>query len=136
MTIWPAFQYFEDDKKGSIEVGKLADLVILSEDPSAIDPEALYRIKVVETIKEGESIYRIADDKLPKKASRHGDPVGNFLRGMATARDAARYATYPFGRTLAAVKTNGPHDAACVSGVLLGLLDFTPQSTTADWPVR
>jgi predicted amidohydrolase YtcJ len=123
MTIWPAFQYFEDDTKGSIEVGKLADLVILSEDPSAIDPEALYRIKVVETIKEGESIYRIADDKLPKKASLDSDPVGNLLRGMATARDAARYANYPFGRTFAAAKASGPHDAACVSGVLLGLLD-------------
>ena len=67
MTIWPAYQYFEDDQKGSIEVGKLADLVILSEDPTAIDSESLYRIKVVETIKEGQSVYRIGDDKLPKR---------------------------------------------------------------------
>ena len=95
MTIWPAYQYFEDDQKGSIEVGKLADLVILSEDPTAIDSESLYRIKVVETIKEGQSVYRIGDDKLPKKASLDTDPVGNLLRGMAVSRDAARYASYP-----------------------------------------
>ena len=57
MTIWPAYQHFEDKTKGSIEVGKLADLVILSADPTAVDPETLDQIKVVETIKEGGSIY-------------------------------------------------------------------------------
>jgi predicted amidohydrolase YtcJ len=41
MTLWPAYQYFEEDRKGSIEVGKLADLVILSDDPTAVDPETL-----------------------------------------------------------------------------------------------
>jgi hypothetical protein len=121
MTIWPAYQYFEENTKGSIEVGKLADLVILSEDPTAIDPESLYRIKVVETIKEGQSIYRISDDKLPKKASREIDPVGNLLRGMATSRDAARYASYPFRKALRAADKYAPHDPSCVSGVLFGL---------------
>ena len=57
MTIWPAFQHFEQSSKGSIEDGKLADLVILSADPTAVDPEMLDKIKVVETIKEGNSIY-------------------------------------------------------------------------------
>lgn len=123
MTIWPAYQYFEEDKKGSIEVGKLADLVILSEDPTAIDPESLYRIKVVETIKEGQSVYRIGDDKLPKKASREADPVGNLLRGMALSRDAARYASYPFSKALGAKDKYAPHDPGCVSGVLFGLFD-------------
>ncbi|MBL8893827.1 MAG: amidohydrolase [Rhizobiales bacterium] len=123
MTIWPAYQYFEENTKGSIEVGKLADLVILSEDPTAIDPESLYRIKVVETIKEGQSVYRIGDDKLPKKASRETDPVGNLLRGMALSRDAARYASYPFSKALGAADTYAPHDPGCVSGVLFGLFD-------------
>lgn len=57
MTIWPAWQQFEGDRKGSLEVGKLADLVILSQDPTAVDPETLADIKVVETIKEGQAIY-------------------------------------------------------------------------------
>jgi len=58
MTIWPAYQHFEENEKGSIEVGKLADLVILSADPTAVDPETLDTLKVVETIKEGKTIYK------------------------------------------------------------------------------
>ncbi|MCP4381358.1 MAG: amidohydrolase [Hyphomicrobiales bacterium] len=57
MTIWPAYQHFEEDQKGSIETGKLADFVILSEDPTAVDPETLDQLTVVETIKEGAVIY-------------------------------------------------------------------------------
>lgn len=57
MTIWPAYQHFEEDQKGSIETGKLADFVVLSDDPTAIDPEILDTLKVLETIKEGEPVY-------------------------------------------------------------------------------
>jgi predicted amidohydrolase YtcJ len=57
-TIWPAWQHFEEEDNGSIEVGKLADFVILSDDPTAVDPETLDTIRVLETIKEGEVIYR------------------------------------------------------------------------------
>ncbi|MFO1121300.1 MAG: amidohydrolase family protein [Hyphomicrobiales bacterium] len=63
MTIWPAYQCFEDGAKGSIAPGKLADFVILSADPTAIDPETLDQIQVVETIKEGKSIYRRGQKK-------------------------------------------------------------------------
>jgi hypothetical protein len=62
MTIWPAWQHHEDSTKGSIEVGKLADLVILSADPTAVDPETLDRIQVVETIKEGFTVYAMPKD--------------------------------------------------------------------------
>ena len=57
MTIWPAYQHFEEKEKGSLEVGKLADLVILSDDPTAINPEKLDQIKVLQTIKEGRQVY-------------------------------------------------------------------------------
>ncbi|WP_170452590.1 amidohydrolase [Ruegeria arenilitoris] len=57
MTIWPAWQHFEEDQKGSIEVGKLADFVILSDDPTAVDPETLAQLRVVTTIKEDAVIF-------------------------------------------------------------------------------
>jgi predicted amidohydrolase YtcJ len=59
MTIWPAWQHFEENTKGSIENGKLADFVVLSENPMTIAEEKLANIKIVETVKEGESVYRL-----------------------------------------------------------------------------
>ncbi len=56
-TIWSAYQLFEEDRKGSIEVGKLADFVILSDNPLEITPMNLTEIEIVETIKEDKSIY-------------------------------------------------------------------------------
>lgn len=57
VTLHAAYQYFEEDTKGSLEVGKLADLVILDANPLTVDPMAIKDIKVVETIKEGQTIY-------------------------------------------------------------------------------
>ena len=61
MTIWPAWQHFEEDDKGSIEVGKVADFVILSDDPTAVDPETLAQLSVVSTIKGDAVVYRQED---------------------------------------------------------------------------
>jgi predicted amidohydrolase YtcJ len=58
MTIWPAWQHFEEQTKGSLEVGKLADFAILSADPTTVDPLEIVNIRVLETIKEGRSVYR------------------------------------------------------------------------------
>ena len=60
ITINAAYQYFEEKTKGSIEVGKLADLVVLDKNPLKVDPMAIKDIKVVETIKEGKTIYTAA----------------------------------------------------------------------------
>ena len=57
-TLWSAFQHFEEKSKGSIEVGKLADLVLLDRNPLKGDPLKIAEIKVVETIKEGKTVYR------------------------------------------------------------------------------
>ncbi len=57
-TIWSAYQHFEEKTKGSIEVGKLADLVVLDQNPLTIDPLKIAGIKVLETIKEGTTVYR------------------------------------------------------------------------------
>lgn len=61
MTIWPAYQHFEEDNKGSLEVGKIADFVVLSEDPTAIDPEDLETLRVTVTIKDNNIIYDARD---------------------------------------------------------------------------
>lgn len=58
VTINGAYQYFEEDRKGSIEVGKLADLVIVDKNPLDINVEELETIKVLETIKEGNTIFK------------------------------------------------------------------------------
>ena len=60
LTIDGAHQYFEENRKGSIEVGKLADLVILTANPTKVDPAAIKAIKVAETIKGGKSVFRRA----------------------------------------------------------------------------
>jgi predicted amidohydrolase YtcJ len=57
ITISAARQYREDDAKGSIKAGKLADLVVLSADPTKVDTMSIKDIKVVETIKEGKTVY-------------------------------------------------------------------------------
>jgi hypothetical protein len=58
ITINAAHQYFEEKSKGSLEPGKLADLVILDKNPLKVDPMTIKDIKVVETFKEGKSIYK------------------------------------------------------------------------------
>lgn len=60
VTINGAFMQRLEDKIGSLEKGKLADLVILDKDPTAIAPEAIKDIKVEETIVGGRTVYRRA----------------------------------------------------------------------------
>ena len=57
VTINAAFQYFEENTKGSIEKGKRADFVILDQSPLEIDKSEIKNIHVLETIKDGETIY-------------------------------------------------------------------------------
>ncbi len=53
-----AFQYFEEDTKGSISVGKQADLVILSEDIRTIDSKRIKDLEIIETFSRGKSVYK------------------------------------------------------------------------------
>ncbi len=57
VTLEGAYQIFEEDTKGSITPGKLADLVILGENPLTADPEKLRDIPVLETVKEGVTVF-------------------------------------------------------------------------------
>ena len=58
ITEWAAWQYFEENSKGTLAPGKLADLVILDADPTQVEPATIKDIKVLETIKEGQTVYK------------------------------------------------------------------------------
>ncbi|MBC8531341.1 amidohydrolase [Gehongia tenuis] len=53
-----AYQYFEENEKGSIKAGKLADLVVLGKNPLTAEPMELADIPVVATYKEGRKVYQ------------------------------------------------------------------------------
>ena len=57
VTLGAAYQYFEEDTKGSITVGKQADLVILGENPLTADPEGLEFVPILETFSRGRSVF-------------------------------------------------------------------------------
>lgn len=58
ITINGAYQYGEEKEKGSIEKGKRADLAILSDNPLKIEVSKIKDIAVLETIKDGKTIYK------------------------------------------------------------------------------
>lgn len=88
MTIWPAWQHFEEEKKGSLEVGKLADFVVLSGDPTDIDPEDLDTLSVMATIKEGKVIYEarvgVDEARIRPGSFREVFPSGTHPHGNHT----------------------------------------------------
>lgn len=62
VTAWAAYQNFEEDRKGTLEPGKLADLVVLSDNPLTVSTEVLRNLYVLETIKGGRTVYQRAPD--------------------------------------------------------------------------
>jgi predicted amidohydrolase YtcJ len=126
LTIWGAYQHFEEHEKGSLQVGKVADFVVLSADPFAVDIEKLSELTVVETIKAGASIYK-ADGKakvgvvpeLPKL------PAGLWER--ADRKPPARH-------LLAFTKVPGyaPHPCGCVGCTLTHLVSMGARDVATD----
>ena len=57
LTINAAYQYKEEKTKGTLEVGKLADLVVLDRNPLKVHPMSIKDIQVVQTLKEGVLVY-------------------------------------------------------------------------------
>lgn len=60
-TIWGAYAQFTEKDKGSLEKGKLADFVVLDQDLMTVDEDDLLRVRVLETIIGGETVYRAAN---------------------------------------------------------------------------
>ncbi len=58
VTINAAYQYFEEDRKGSITPGKRADLVVLGANPLTVDHDTIKDIPIIETFARGRSVYR------------------------------------------------------------------------------
>ena len=57
MTLWAAYQHGEESTKGSLEVGKQADLVVLDGDPTKVPSRSIKDIKVLQTINDGKTIF-------------------------------------------------------------------------------
>lgn len=58
VTEHAAYQYFEEARRGTLRPGKAADLVLLDADPLAVPPDRLRDIRVLETVKAGETVWR------------------------------------------------------------------------------
>ena len=125
MTIWPAWSHFEEATKGSIEPGKLADLVILSADPTAVDMDSLDQLTVVETVKEGATVFAAGQ----KEGSLHyspmqdgRDPFADFLREQtirAELEASGLGGKSPMMRdAMLRQAISQPHNAACVANWL------------------
>lgn len=80
ITINAAYEFFDENMKGSLKIGKIADFVILDKNPLTINPMKIKEIKVMETIKAGKSIYKIMEapeivNKYWKLITLHGQPI-------------------------------------------------------------
>lgn len=67
MTIWAAKAGFEEEKKGSLEVGKWADFVILNQDLMTVSEDQILETKVLQTFINGESVYPFVQKEEQKK---------------------------------------------------------------------
>ncbi len=59
MTIWAAYSNFEDHEKGSLEVGKFADFVLVNQDPMEVEVSEIPKTKVLATYIDGEKVFEL-----------------------------------------------------------------------------
>ncbi len=123
MTIWPAYQHFEEKSKGSIEIGKLADFVILSADPTKVPATSLAQLRVTETIKEGTTIFAL-DAQQQRKAGLMlnpgpaGDAFGRTIRSLAVYREYERLPAFMQTPAVLQHLSAMPHSAACTAAAM------------------
>ena len=61
MTIWAAYLNFEENEKGSIEKGKLADFIVIDRDVMSVKIDETYKTKVLKTFVSGDLVYSIQE---------------------------------------------------------------------------
>ena len=66
LTINSAYQYFEEEQKGSIKPEKTADFIVIDKNPLEIEIDEIKNIKIIYTIKNGQIIYK-GDTKCQKE---------------------------------------------------------------------
>ena len=59
VTVNGAYQYFEENEKGTVTPGKKADFVVLDKDPMTAEPNDIRNIQVMMTVKDGQTIYQV-----------------------------------------------------------------------------
>jgi predicted amidohydrolase YtcJ len=67
ITLWPAWQQHEETTRGSVTVGKQADLVVLDANPLTVEPMAIRDIKVLLTVKGGREIFRLGETPVARQ---------------------------------------------------------------------
>ncbi|MGB0599950.1 MAG: amidohydrolase [Rubripirellula sp.] len=126
MTIWPAWQHFEEKTKGSIEVGKLADLVILDQDPTRIDLDQLDQIQILETIKEGVTVYALKNrsqaktHQIQQQRDRASGSFTNTLMAISGVRATLTRGRFDPSNVSSAM---GPACVSCACGTLSWLAE-------------
>jgi len=127
MTIWPAWQHHEEASKGSIEIGKLADFVVLSRDPTKGDPNTIDQIKVTETIKEGVTVFVLTPQEQRRAELMHrpdGRGVNAFSRvlAFASAQGESHAPVSPDDRSAERPAYDADsHAATCMSSIIVEL---------------
>jgi predicted amidohydrolase YtcJ len=61
LTIWAAYQHFEESIKGSLEVGKQADFVVLDADPLTVEATNIKNMKVLKTVNNDKTVFTHGD---------------------------------------------------------------------------
>lgn len=69
LTTGPAWQAFEEQRKGRIKAGLLADFVILDKNPLTVPVDAIKDIRILETVKDGRSVWKAGRQSLVARAA-------------------------------------------------------------------